>query len=429
MSVTKSASNGEIDVLYLTHNGITDHIGQSQIAPYCIALAKLGYRLHIVSAEKPNRDELIDRYKSIFRECGIAWSFITYHNSPPMLSQLYDIVRMRQLAFAVAKKERPKLVHCRSYLPIEIGQAIKRRTGAKLLIDFRHFWVEAGIEDSPYKFVYRAFKRREPGYFAAADHVVTLTKRAARILQDWYPSPEGDAHYTVIPCCADFDHFDTRKVDRARTNALRASLGFDRGDPVLLYLGSIGPDYLVEEMMQLFREMVALRSTARFLFVSNNGRERIEAVRRKMGIPETSVRFVTSSRDDVPAYLALSDLSVFFYRADLSRAGCSPTKLAELMAANIPVIGNTGVGDLDDILSLERNGSVVVQDFEPATLRTALEKVMSLPEERRARIRDANRAYSLEDGAARYASAYECLIGSPSFRAARHRIINEASSC
>jgi glycosyltransferase involved in cell wall biosynthesis len=426
---TKNASKKDIDVLYLTHNGITDHIGQSQIAPYCIGLAERGYRLHIVSAEKPGRDDLIARYRSLFRDCGITWSFITYHNSPPVLSQLYDILRMRQLAFAVAKRERPKLVHCRSYLPIEIGQAIKRRTNAKLLIDFRHFWVEAGLEDSPYKFVYRAFKLREPRYFAAADHVVTLTKRAAHILQDWYPSPEKEAHYTVIPCCADFDHFDTRKVDRARIDTLRASLGFDRDDPVLLYLGSIGPDYLVEEMMQLFREMVALRSNARFLFVSNNGQERIEAVRRTMGIPETSVRFVTSSRDDVPAYLALSTLSVFFYRADLSRAGCSPTKLAELMAANIPVIGNTGVGDLDNILSPEHNGSVVVRDFEPATLRRALETVMSLPEERRARIRDANHTYSLKEGAARYASVYERLIGPPSSPATRHPITNEASSC
>jgi glycosyltransferase involved in cell wall biosynthesis len=416
-----------IDILYLTHNGITDHIGQSQIAPYCISLAKLGYRLHIVSAEKNDRSDLVDRYRLIFEECGILWSFITYHNSPPLLSQLYDIAQMRRLAFAIAERERPKLVHCRSYLPIEIGQAIKRRTGAKLLIDFRHFWVEAGLEDSPYKFVYRAFKRREPRYFAAADHVVTLTRRAARILQEWYPRDEKEAHYTIIPCCADFHHFDTRKVSADRIEELRAALGFDRGVPVLLYLGSIGPDYLVEEMMQLFREMLALRSDARFLFVSNNGQDRIEAVRQTMGIPKESVRFVTSSRDDVPAYLALSDLSVFFYRADLSRAGCSPTKLAELMAANIPVIGNTGVGDLDDILSLERNGSVVVGDFEPATLRAALKAVMNLPEEKRLQIRDANRAYSLEEGTARYASVYERLIGPPSFAA--HDPIEETSSC
>ena len=158
-----------IDVLYLTHNGVTDHIGQSQIAPYCMALAERGYRVHVVSAEKPGRGDLIERYRAAFAARGIAWSYVTYHNSPPLLAQFYDVARMRRLAFAVARAERPALVHCRSYLPIGIGRAIKRRFGAKLLIDFRHFWVEAGLEDSPFKFVYRAFKRREPRYFAAAD--------------------------------------------------------------------------------------------------------------------------------------------------------------------------------------------------------------------------------------------------------------------
>ncbi len=418
-----------IDVLYLTHNGITDHIGQSQIAPYCMALAERGYRLHIVSAEKPGRDEMIARYRAVFAERGIAWSFVTYHNSPPVLSQLYDIVRMRRLALRIAEQERPTLVHCRSYLPIEIGQAIKRRTGAKLLIDFRHFWVEAGLEDSRYKFVYRAFKRREPSYFAAADHVVTLTHRAAEVLQDWYPSDEGDDHYTVIPCCADFDHFDMAKVDQQAVEAARARLEFRPDDTVLIYLGSIGPVYLVNQMMALFQEMLAIAPSARFLFVSNNGEDEVDAIRRRFGIPESAIRFVTARRDEVPTYLALSDLSVIFIRANLTLAGCSPTKLAELLAANIPVIANAGVGDLDTILSPERNGSVVIDNFEPATMRKALETVLGLQDEKRRSIREASRDYSLQAGVARYESVYRRLVGPPHSAPSHSSDLRETPSC
>ena len=378
-----------------------------------MALAERGYRIHIISAEKPGRDQLMSRYQRLFAERDIAWSHVRYHNRPPLVSQFLDVARMKRLALRVARSERPRLVHCRSYLPIGIGLAVKRRTGAKLLIDFRHFWVEAGLEDSPFKFVYRAFKRLEPRYFAAADHVVTLTRRAARILDGWYPSKEGQDHYTVIPCCADFAHFDTRRIDPDRVATLRAKLGFGPEDTILLYLGSIGPDYLVEEMMTLFRELLVMRPGAKFLFVSNNGQERVAAVREALGISADAVRFVTVPRDDVPAYLKLSDLSVFFYRADLSRAGCSPTKLAELMAANVPVIGNTNVGDLDQILSLDRNCSVVVPDFEPATLRAALQAVLDVPERERLRIRDASHGYSLEEGAQRYADVYNRLIGPP----------------
>jgi glycosyltransferase involved in cell wall biosynthesis len=398
------------DVLYLTHNGITDHIGQSQIAPYCMGLAARGYRIHIVSAEKPGRDDLKERYRALFAKHGVQWSFVTYRNRPPVIGQFATWVKMRRLAMRVAAAERPKLVHCRSYLPIEIGVAIKKKYGAKLLIDFRHFFVEAGLEDSPYKFVYRMFKKREPGYFAAADHVVTLTERAARILDGWYPTPQGLGRFTVIPCCADFGHFDLAKVDAAKATALRERLGFGKDDFVLLYLGSIGPDYLLSEMMKLFRELLALRPTARFLFVSNNGLEEVTRAREAAGIGDEAVRFVNATRDEVPTYLALTDLSVFFYRPDLSRAGCSPTKLAELLAANVPVIGNANVGDLDTILSLEQNCSVVVPDFEPQTLRAALEQVMSVPREDRQRIRPNSQGYTLEAGVDRYESIYRRFV-------------------
>lgn len=397
-------------ILYITHNGITDHIGQSQIAPYCMGLAERGYSIHVVSAEKRGREALKERYRKLFAERGIKWSYVTYHNRPPLVSQLYDVVRMRRLALRIAARERPQLVHCRSYLPILIGAAIKRKFGAKLLIDFRHFWVEAGLEDSPYKFVYRAFKKFEPGWFAAADHVVALTHKAAGILNGWYPSRQGLDRFTVIPCCADFEHFNLERVKPQEVADLRARLRFDERDFVLLYLGSIGPDYLLGEMMKLFVELLKLRPDARFLFVSNNGFEQVEQTRQAFGISPEAVRFVNAGRDEIPAYLAITDLSVFFYRPDLSRAGCSPTKLAELLAANVPVIGNTNVGDLDAILSPERNCSVVVEDFEPATMRSALERVLAVDPAERSRIRGNSQEYTLEAGVERYASIYRRFV-------------------
>src|SRR3569833_793303 len=113
-----------LDVLYLTHNGITDHIGQSQIAPYCMGLAERGYRIHIVSAEKPGRPELMERYRRLFAERGIKWSFITYHNRPPLVSQFYDVVRMRSLAQHNTKTEQPKNDQSRTKQPNPIGVAV-----------------------------------------------------------------------------------------------------------------------------------------------------------------------------------------------------------------------------------------------------------------------------------------------------------------
>lgn len=397
-------------VLYLTQDGITDHIGQAQIAPYLLGLAREGHEIHIISAEKPGREELKAKYRKLFAQHGIRWSFVRYANKPPLISSFWVLWRMHALARKVALAERPQIIHCRAYLPLELAVLLKRSTGAKLLVDFRDFWADVGIEKKPFKFVYRHLKRREPNYFAAADHIVTLTARAADILMKWYPAAVGGRrdNYTVIPCCADFDHFDPSRVDLSAVAEHREALSLGKG-PVLLYLGSIGHDYLLSEMLKLFRELRALRPDARFLFVSNNAREEVERQADLEGIPREAIRYVSVDREHVPEYIALADFSVVFIRPTLSKAGCSPTKLAELFALNVPVVANTGVGDIDAIVDFDRNGSVVVHDFSPQTLRSAIERILALPPARRQCIRAGSEEFALSEGIKRYAEIYERL--------------------
>ena len=397
------------DVLYLTHNGITDHIGQSQIAPYNLGLAARGYRIHIVSVEKSGREALVDQYRQRFAGAGIRWSSVPYHNRPQVAAQFYDMARMHRLALGIARDERPRLVHSRSWLPLEIGKAVKQAVGARFLLDFRHFFIESGVQDSRFPWVYRLLGTRERGYFDAADHVVTLTAKAADVLDQRYPHPAGRCRYSVIPCCADFEHFDLARLEAKRVDDARRTLGLAPGQKVLLYLGSIGAVYLLHEMVRLFKEMRALHPDARFLTVCNNGREEIAQAVAAAGLPSDSVSIVTATRDEVPVYLALATLSVMFFRPDLSLAGCSPTKMAEMFAANVPMISNTGVGDLDEILRPDRNASLVVPDFEPATLRAAVERVLAVPDERRSAIRAGADDFTLAHGIATYDQIYRRL--------------------
>jgi glycosyltransferase involved in cell wall biosynthesis len=190
---------------------------------------------------------------------------------------------------------------------------------------------------------------------------------------------------------------------------VRERLGLEPGQTVLLYLGSLGPDYLLPEMITLFAELVRTRPDARFLFVSNNGRELVEAECRAQGIDASRIIFTSAPRDDVPVMIALASLSVVFIRADLSKTGCSPTKLAELFAMNVPVIANRGVGDLDRIVSPERNGSALVDDFSPAELSRAIAEVLDLREKAAVAIRSNSSEFDLPAGVATYARVYREL--------------------
>lgn len=399
-------------VLYITQDGITDHIGQAQIAPYLVGLARLGHRIHIVSAEKPGRTAAIERFERLFDEVGIRWTRVRYANRPPLISSFITLALLRRAAFRVARTEKPEIVHCRSYLPLGIAASLKRRLGMKYLADFRDFWADVGIETKRFKLVFRWFRAREADVLAPADQVVTLTDKAAKLLIERHPHVVDGlrANYTVIPCCADFDLFDPARLQPAAVAARRKELGIPADATVALYLGSVGPDYLIDGMMAFFRELLALRPGGLFLFLINNGRDVVEAAAGRAGIPSSALRFAASERSNVPEYIALADLSPVFIRPTLSKAGCSPTKLGELFAMDVPIVANSGFGDIDDIASPELNGSVIVDDFSPETLRSALKTLLSRSGDRSPPIRANSKAFRLDEGVRRYDRVYRLLV-------------------
>jgi glycosyltransferase involved in cell wall biosynthesis len=389
-------------VLYLSQDGIADHIGQSQIAPYILGLAERGYDIHLISAEKTGTDAIIADYRQRFAAVGVRWTIVAYHK--PLFGTLRDLVAMTRAARRIARTERITLVHCRSHPTIPVGIAVKRWTGAKLLFDFRDFWADTGIAKGRFVPVYRFFKRLERPFVRAADHVNCLTQRAAEHLRTVYP--EQRASWSVIPCCADFTLFQPSQS----VATTRAELGIAPNATILLYLGSIGPDYLLDRMMLLFSELRAIRPNAVFLLVVNNAVDAIHLAARAAGVPREAIRVIGAPRARVPALIGVADVSVIFIRADLSKIGCSPTKLGETLACGVPVLANTGVGDLDTLLSLDINGSVTLADFAPATLRAGLEQVLRQPLTP-SEIRHSALALRLESGVDAFAAVYEALEG------------------
>ena len=108
-------------------------------------------------------------------------------------------------------------------------------------------------------------------------------------------------------------------------------------------------------------------------------------------------------------YLKLVDLSLIYIRSSQSKVGCSPTKLAELLGMGVPVIANSGVGDLDEILSMEANNSSCLKSFKLKDIEDSLSKFLDKRIDK-TRIRDfALKNFSLEVGINRYQEVYKTL--------------------
>lgn len=400
-------------VLFITHDGLTDHIGQSQVLPYLYGLVSEGFEISIVSAEKPRNAELCHVLASQLESAGIDWHYVSYHNKPPLISTFFDLCRIYFLARTVVCKSTVGLVHCRGFLPMFVGLIVKRLFGIPIIFDFRDFWADRRLISSPYKFVYRFFKKREGWMIRSADHIVTLTEKARNILQQAYLSGhnlENSKRFTVIPTCADFSLFDTRGISDAERRATRKDLGISSEDIVLGYLGTIHPDYMPEAIFRTFFALRSIHPNAKFLLVSLTPSNQIMRYAGVHGFDKRDVIVVPATRLDVPRYIAAFDFSVVFIRPDISTAGVSPTKLNELFACNVPVIANAGVGDLDNIIKLDVNDSVLVQDFSQVSLVRAINVILTLIQSPARKGRESSIKYSLVEGVRRYGEVYSLFV-------------------
>ena len=86
-------------VLYLSYDGMTDPLGQSQVLPYIVGLTKEGYSFTLVSCEKKER--YVQHRKIIEQICNdnnIDWQPIFYTKNPPVLSTNRYILGIRFFA-------------------------------------------------------------------------------------------------------------------------------------------------------------------------------------------------------------------------------------------------------------------------------------------------------------------------------------------
>jgi glycosyltransferase involved in cell wall biosynthesis len=403
-------------VLYLSYDGMTDPLGQSQVIPYISGLGKHGYQFTLISCEKEVRlREHRNRIQGIMQEANIEWHPLKYTSRPPIVSTVGDLLRMRQLAVKLHKKAPFDAVHCRSHLGGLVGLYLQRRFGVKLLFDNRGFWadekVDAGAWDlkSPvFRTVYNYFKRKEKALIERADQMVCLTHAGKAEMLRWKHVRAREESITVIPCCADTALFSAEN-GAATKQKLRAELGLG-DEPVLAYLGSIGTWYMLDEMLDFFCAYQKTFPKAKLLFITQDEHERIRRTADAKGIAAGTVLIRPGQRSEIPGLLSLAQHSIFFIRPTYSKMSSSPTKQGEIMSMGIPVICNAGVGDSDAIVQDYRSG-ILVHSFDKEAYEQGMQELLRTSFDAQGIRRGAEEVFSLSRGVERYREVYGRLFG------------------
>lgn len=351
------------------------------------------YDITLVSFEKPEDRPAGVAVAEQLGVAGIEWVALSYHRRPPVISTVADMLRgawaLRRLARSLGGVD---VVAARSDVPAFM--VLLARLRAPFLFDIRGFWADERTESGAWRrggAVDRVVRWAEDRAYARADAVVTLTRVSGPHIR---PRLRSDAvPVVVIPTCADVERFAT---------------GTPRPDgPRTVWSGSIGYWYRFDLAVRMARELgrpftVLTRQTD----LASAGLDGLDA----------DVRTVAPS--DMPAELREGDIGLSLIRPGYSKIASAPTRLAEYLAAGMPVAVTPEIGDVEQLV--EGGGvGVVVRDESDSSLAEAASRLTAMAADPAVRDRCrrlAREHFTVETGASEYRRVLDELYRSAASR-------------
>ena len=380
--------------LYLCYYPITEPLVQTQVVAYLAGLAAHGHQIHLLSFEtEPLTAAQKRRIRADLRARGIRWHHLKYHKRPSLPATFYDVLCGVWKASRLIRRHKIEVVHARSHVPAAMGLMLKKLMGVSLIFDIRGLMAEEYVDAgnwTPDGLPFRLTKAMERRCIVDADGLVVLTHRVKELLfgaaSEFGGTPP--APLRVIPCCADLTQIEAQHPQRA---ALRQRLGLE-GKTVLIYVGKVGGWYMQGEMVEFFAAARAHIPALHFLVLSQSDPQLMVDEFERCGIDERHYTLTQAPPAQVGGYLWAADFALSF-RAAASSVAASPTKIGEYLAAGLPLLCNTGVGDIDTLVESHKIG-VAIEEFCAAEYDRASAAIAPLvgDETVRERCREAARA-------------------------------------
>ena len=399
-------------IVFLSYDGITDPLGQSQILPYLFGVAsKNNYKITIVSFEKiknhlQNKDVILNK----LNKNNVEWIPLRYTKYPPIFSTLWDVYKLSK-SINKLKNKGLDLIHCRSYITTIVALGFKKKYKVPFIFDMRGFYADERVDGKIwslnnfiYKKIYNYFKSKEKEFLQFSDYTISLTENGKKEILSW--NLANQSKIKVIPCCTDKNLFQTKNIQN-----VRAELDFNKEDFIISYVGSIGTWYMLDEMLDFFKCLQIKKSKAKFLFITKDDPQLILEKVKSKKIDISSIKIQPSSREMMPSYIGVSNFSIFFILPVFSKKASSPTKMGEIMNLGIPIICNSGVGDVDEIMG-KSMPELLVKEFSNNEYQRVIDLITNNYQPNQKNITKTSHSYySLEKGVEKYKEVYQEVLG------------------
>ena len=132
-------------ILFISYDGLTDPLGQSQIIPYLAGLTKYNYEFTILRCDKPHLYKKNKEYvEKLIAPYPIKWASVPYNTVPTVFSSVFAFYQLKKKARALHKNEKFDKVHTNTGVPTLVAIWLKKKDGVKLANEDRGCWEYEG---------------------------------------------------------------------------------------------------------------------------------------------------------------------------------------------------------------------------------------------------------------------------------------------
>lgn len=396
--------------IYLTFDGLSDQLGKSQILPYMESFLIKENDFFIFSLEK--KDNLLKFIKPNFlKNKKVFWEKKNFSNSKNKFVKLIELIKFFLMCFNVCRNKNVQTIHCRGLQPALIGFLLKYIFKSKMIFDMRGLWVDEKLDMGTLnkkkivdKSIYTFLKNIENFILKNTDHLVVLTNKVKEyVVNKKLLKPEK---ISVIPCSVDYQLF-AKNSELKRKDTFYKYYAIPENSIIMTYCGSLSGYYMLDEMLNFFEQLSSKKKNVFFLLITAD----LKVIENKLKNKDykNNIIFLKAEWNEVPFYLSLSKFMVSFIKPTFAKIASSPTKIAEAMALGVPVVSNSGIGDLDELIENNDLGGIIELDSNKINqfIEHNMEKILTFSKQ--TIINNSFNLFDIKKSKANYKKIYEKL--------------------
>lgn len=218
----------------------------------------------------------------------------------------------------------------------------------KIVLDVRGHWPSEklymnGIEypeqaTGEDKNTYEQLRQKLRNTVSQVNGVTTVSVALRQLLIDEAGASQDTI---VVPCCVN------KITDDRERNKLRADWGVNENVLLVVYSGTTAAYQHLEDLtIPFMKQLAAANDNIKLAFFSSE-LDKIAAMVKGAGIDEQRVLLKSFKQNEVGAALTACDIGILIRKPTIVNRVANPVKIAEYLAAGLPIIIEQGVGGMD----------------------------------------------------------------------------------